>query len=139
MAAKKTARNLTQGDIAARNAQRLLDLRGAKSELEAQIEEVEDALIEHYDNTGETVIAGLLTVVERNNAPRISGAEGKRREMLLEKLIQELPTGYVREKRDLDIARMYASVDVDPTLRSLMKEAGLQFEQTRSIIFKALR
>jgi hypothetical protein len=107
----------------------------------AQLEEDKAALKEHledyYQETKNANIAGLLTVQERASGVKLTGASGKRMDMLKEQLIRELPKGYVKEEMKLDLGRMYASVDTDASLRALLREAGLNLEQNTIIVLKA--
>ena len=46
---------------------------------------------EWYADNGGEAIGGLLTVQERTTPVKITGASGKRKEMLIEQLMQETP------------------------------------------------
>lgn len=120
------------------DAKALLEHRRIVLEHEAKIQEIEDRLEDYYKITGYSEIAGVLSVQERNNPPRIEGATGKRLEMLKERLIRELPVDYIKESKSLDLSRMDASLDSDPVLRAMLHEAGLRIERKTTIVFKAI-
>lgn len=129
---------LTPEEQMTADAQEYLHINDRISELEAQKAAVKERLENWYRETGQVDLGGLLTVQERNNPVKISGATGKRLEMLLEKLMKELPAGYVKEQKKLDLSRMYASVDVDPVVRALLNEAGLSLVQETCVVLKAV-
>lgn len=123
---------------AAADAQELLQLRSQIKELEAKSKEIEQKLATWYTETGDANIGGLVQVQERNNPVKLIGAEGKRREMLVERLIKELPGDYVKQSKSLDLGRIYASLESDPSVRALLNEAGLSVVQETSLVFKAI-
>jgi hypothetical protein len=135
--AKKTVTR-TPEEQATADAQELIQLRSQIKEWEAKAKEVEQKLAAWYKETGDANIGGLVQVQERNNPVKLVGAEGKRRDMLIERLLKELPTGYVKESKSLDLGRIYASLDSDPSVRALLNEAGLQVVQETSLVFKAV-
>jgi hypothetical protein len=136
MAKKNITR--TPEEQAAADAQELLHLRSQIKEWEAKVKEIENKLAAWYGETGDASIGGLVQVQERNNPVKLIGAEGKRKELLVERLIKELPAGYVKESKSLDLGRIYASLDSDPSVRALLNEAGLQVVQETSLVFKAI-
>ena len=127
---------LTNEEKAMRDAQELLQLRSQIKEKEAQVEEVEKRLKSHYAAFGADIFGGLLTVQERNNPVRLEGADGKRLDALKAKLLKELPSMYVKEKRELDLGLLHASIESDPVVRAMMSEAGLRLTQGISLVFK---
>ena len=135
--AKKTVTRTPEEQVAA-DAQELLQLRSQIKEWEAKCKEVEQRLAAWYEETGDLTPGGLVQVQTRNNPVKLVGAEGKRKEMLVEKLIKELPAGYVKESKSLDLGRIYASLDSDPAVRALINESGLQLVQETSLVFKAI-
>lgn len=138
---KRTARNAappTPEEQAILDAEDYLRLKSQIAGLEEILKTTGERICAYYKETGRADIGGLLAIQERNNPVKITGANGKRLDMLLERLMKELPEGYVKEQKKLDLGRMFASLDSDPALRALLNEAGLKLEQETSLVLKAI-
>lgn len=101
--------------------------------LEQVKKDLESQLRLYVSETG-TKDLGSLVAYEKAKPAKISGAEGKRLEMMVEEIMQAFPD-YV--KRSLNVTDIAKNIEADPAIAGFLENLGLGIEQEVEWYFKS--
>jgi hypothetical protein len=94
---------------------------------------VEEELRAFVAETGEKDLGAVLAY-ERAKPAKLSGAEGKRLEMMQEEIMNTFPD---YTKRSLNVTDMAKNIEIDTVLQDFLEQIGLGIEQEVEIYFKS--
>jgi ferritin len=130
----KASAKKTPHQIAVEDAARLVELRNWMKTVAEEEEDLKLRLTEYVDSTGETDLVHVVAQV-KNGPPTLQGATGKKKEVLVEQLLSELPQC---GKTQLDLMKVEALAESDVNVKNALKAKGLSIERSTGYTFKTV-